>query len=101
LTYALSKYNIRYNIIVISKINKNPEVFIVADLKADYKVLLPKLPKELDKLDFLDNIEDESIFSEGVVCDCSIEDQLAEHVTFKQMVFRNVLFKNVSFKFLV
>ena len=73
----------------------------MTDDKANFKILPPKLPKEIYKLDFLNNsIQNEACFSSGVICDCSIKNQLAEHVTLKQIIFRNVIFEHVSFKFL-
>jgi uncharacterized protein YjbI with pentapeptide repeats len=85
--------------LVYFKSSLNSEVSKMKNKKRSYKIVAPKIPKELDEFYFSnDYIENEDTFCMSIVAHCSIEYQTAQQVSFKQMIFRNVTFKEVSFE---
>ncbi|HWQ43554.1 MAG TPA: pentapeptide repeat-containing protein, partial [Desulfosporosinus sp.] len=64
------------------------------------KIVPPELPKELERLSLDKMIQPEDSFTCGIISNCLIENQIAEHASFKQMIFKNVTFIEVSFKYL-
>jgi len=67
--------------------------------KVKYKILAPKITGELESLVFDKNhIQDNDSFCDGIIADCIIENQSAQHVSFDQIIFKNVIFKGADFK---
>ncbi|HKL11951.1 MAG TPA: pentapeptide repeat-containing protein [Clostridia bacterium] len=62
--------------------------------KKEFVILKPRLPKRSDlSNDMVESFGDEDIFYCKIFENCTIEDQNAEKVSFKQVLFRNVDFK--------
>tara|TARA_B100000965_G_scaffold345281_1_gene315967 strand:+ start:105 stop:761 length:657 start_codon:yes stop_codon:yes gene_type:complete len=61
------------------------------------KVMKPKLINGIERksIDIID-IEDEDIFKDVYVSDCTIENEAARHVSFNGVVFKNVNFKELE-----
>ena len=71
------------------------------EIKVNYKILAPRIPKDLDEFQQLNNtIKDHDYFSDAMIFDCSSENQRAEHVSLNGMIFRNVTFTAAAFEFL-
>jgi uncharacterized protein YjbI with pentapeptide repeats len=67
--------------------------------KENLKILTPNIPKDLEVLYLSDiTIQREDDFTSGIVNNCVIENQDADHVAFKQVVFKNVTFKAGAFR---
>lgn len=69
--------------------------------KNTYTIDAPDIPDKLENYEYRSNsISDEfSLFMKSI-SNCTIENQIAERGTIKQLVCNNVTFKNVSFKYL-
>ena len=64
-----------------------------------YKILAPKIAKDLEGLIFDNNeVKDNDSFCDGIMEGCILENQRAERVSFDRVIFRNVIFKEAAFK---
>jgi len=69
------------------------------DKKITTKVFRPDFENDLDIIALSgEKIADETMFSYGTILDCSLENQEAERITFKQVIFKKVIFNQTTFR---
>lgn len=69
------------------------------DKKIISKVLRPKFDSGLSRIELsAETIEDETLFSFGTICDCTLENHKADRMTFKQVILKNVIFNEITFR---
>lgn len=74
------------------------EVSQIKKLQTHMKIVSPDIPQELAELTFPDRrICNEDYFELGIVSNCIIENQTADHVFFDKVIFKNVIFKEIDF----
>ena len=69
----------------------------MAEIKLKNKILTPKIPKDLESLIIDEDIQDNEVYENGIIAECSFEYNNAERPTFDVIIFKNVCFKDARF----
>ena len=69
------------------------------DKKNDFSIEKPKLPIDLEGIESIGQLEDESYISSGVIGGYIIENQVADAVTFNEVIFKNSAFIGSSLNY--